>query len=258
MAFVNSGQLVGKTTGSGILQQGLLDRQRQDELDRQQQAELDRYRQTYAQGQQVGRSSGGGVYGTAEEAYTGATGRQVPQGDTASRASAVGGGNTGSGNIGQSAYEREKFAQLESRLQREEAMRREGVFSGLFRQASESTTPRASLDPILADETAARGAAFARAKEMAAQTARASLSSLEDVSAERGLMGSTIEAGEQGRAIGGARADINDFLREELMSDTKRAENVRNLRYQGDITQRGQDLSRQQSLLGLLAGSRLY
>ena len=148
--------------------------------------------------------------------------------------------------------------QLESQLRTSESQQRQSAFERLFGEAQSTTTPRVEYGGIGANEEAARGAAFARAKEQAGQTARASLSALEDVSAERGLMGSTLEASEQGRVAGGARADIQDFTREQLMQDLDRSREVANMTYQGGITQRGQDLSRQQALLGLLAGRGLY
>ena len=176
------------------------------------------------------------------------------------------------GLVGPGAFDRQQEMQFESDLRmkeqerqqaflREQASGRRSSMDALIGRFDKETNP-AQVEyqgPIQGQEDAARGAAFARAKEMAAMNARASMTALEDLGAEQGFTGSTMQAGEAGRVIGGARADIHDFIREQQISDTDRAREVANMRYQGGITQRGQDLGRQQqrqqailSLLGSL------
>ena len=132
---------------------------------------------------------------------------------------------------------------------REQAAGRQSSIDSLIGRFNNEVDP-AEVDyqgPIQAQEDAARGAAFARAKEMAAMNARASMSALEDTAADQGFTGSTMQAGEAGRIVGGARADVHDFIRGQQISDTDRAKEVANMRYQGGITQRGQTMGRQQS-----------
>lgn len=106
-----------------------------------------------------------------------------------------------------------------------------------------------------ADETAARGAAFARAKEQAGNTALSALRALQDFAAERGQTGSSMERQMIGDVVGGAAGDVNEFTREQLIQDLNRAADIADLQYQGGIAQRGQNLSMLPSLLGLI-GSR--
>ena len=70
-----------------------------------------------------------------------------------------------------------------------------------------------------------------------------------------GKQGSTVEGGMLSNVVGGARSEVNDFTRDQLISDLNRASGISDRNYQGDITQRGQDLSRQQSLLSMLTAS---
>lgn len=105
------------------------------------------------------------------------------------------------------------------------------------------------------DETAARAAAFARAKEQAGGTALASLRALQEVMANSGKMGSSQEAQGEEAIAGGAAGSVNDFTREQLMQDLNRAAQVGDRNYQGAITQRGQNLSMVPSLMGLITAS---
>lgn len=107
-------------------------------------------------------------------------------------------------------------------------------------------------------EKVAREAAFGRAKEQAGLNARASLMSLQNVVDDRGLTGSSIEAAEQGRAIGGAQSEMGQFINEQLVQDLDRAEEIANLKFQGGITQRGQNMGRNNALIALLDSGGLY
>ena len=84
------------------------------------------------------------------------------------------------------------------------------------------------------------------------------MTALQDVVDERGLMGSSIEAGQAGQIIGSAGGGLNEFLRDQAISESDRATNIADMEYQGQIQQRAQEMSRQQALLGLLAGGGLY
>mgnify|MGYP001575612534 FL=1 len=103
-------------------------------------------------------------------------------------------------------------------------------------------------------EQAARAAAFARAKDQAGQVARSALTSLQDLATDKGLgAGSTWEAANTGRIIGGAGGSLGELAREQAMLDAEQAGRAADLEFTGGITQRGQDLQRQQAIMGLLS-----
>lgn len=110
-------------------------------------------------------------------------------------------------------------------------------------------------------EQAARAAAFARAKEQAGGTARAAMTGLQGAMDNRGLTGSTgsgLESGGMADIMGGAAGAVNDTTREQLISDLNRYSGIADETYQGNITQRGQDLQQRQALLGLIGRGVQY
>jgi len=153
---------------------------------------------------------------------------------------------TGASAIGDDAYNEQQRMLLADKLSRE----RMASLSGMMGD----TAARVQM-PGGPDETAARSAAFARAKEQAGSTARSALMSLQGAIDERGMTGSSVEAGQAGGVIGGAANSVGDFTREQLIQDLNRASQIADMRYQGDITQRGQDMNRTQTLMGLMAGA---
>lgn len=169
-----------------------------------------------------------------------------------------GGTTSGTGTLSQPAFENQQQTQLEYALRKQESEAKQKRFDEIMSKlgvgqpvaARESRT----TGPSAEQEAASRNAAFARAKETAGQTARASMQTLQDVVDERGLTGSSVEAGKAGAIIGGASANIGDFLRDQAQSEAQRATDVADMEYQGQVQQRGQELARQQALLGLLVG----
>ena len=133
--------------------------------------------------------------------------------------------------------------------------KRLGAVQGLF-----GATPGGPASTIPAfDETGARAAAFARAKDQAGMTAHASLQALQDLMAERGLRGSTIEGSGIADILEGGAGGVNEFTREQLIQDLNRAAQVSDREASMGLTRRGQDLAYQQSLMALLnAGGALY
>ena len=111
---------------------------------------------------------------------------------------------------------------------------------------------------LVGNETAARAAAFARAKEQAGNTANAAMQALRGLYENQGTMGSTMEAARAGQVIGEAGAGVNQFTRDQLLSDLSRAADIEDLQYQGGITQRGQDVALKQALLALVNGGVIY
>lgn len=104
-------------------------------------------------------------------------------------------------------------------------------------------------------ESAARSAAFARAKEQAGQTAAASVEALKNVMAGSGRAGSSMEAEGLADVVSGARGEVNEFTRDQLIMDLARAAELADTQYQGRITQRGQNMSMTPSILGMLTAS---
>lgn len=149
---------------------------------------------------------------------------------------------------------RTKEMELAARLQADAETRR---ISNLSQISSAGGGGARVEHPAMADgaETAARNAAFARAKEQAGQTALATLKSIRGLSEDRGLMGSSIEASQFGGALGDAAGDINDFTREQYIQDLDRAGRISDLSYTGDIQQRGQDMQKLQSILSMISAS---
>lgn len=127
--------------------------------------------------------------------------------------------------------------------------------TGSAGMAPQVTMGGAQMSP---QEQAARAAAFARAKDQAGQTAVAGLQSQRDEIAARGMQGSTVEQQGIGDQIAGAAGGINHFTGEQLINDLNRYAGIADETYQGNITQRGQDLQSRQALLGLLGRGVSY
>lgn len=110
-----------------------------------------------------------------------------------------------------------------------------------------------------ANEQAARDAAFARAKEQSGQIAQSSLSALRNSLSRRGITGGGYAQMRGAEALAPATDRLQDFTREGMLQDYQRAGQISDREAAAALTRRGQDMSRQQSLLSLLsAGGRLY
>lgn len=129
--------------------------------------------------------------------------------------------------------------------------------TGAFNTAPQVTGggPSGQLSP---EETAARAAAFARAKDQAGMTANSALEGLRSATNARGIAGSSIEGEGMARILGGGAGEINDYTGAQLASDLGRSSQVSDRNYQGNITQRGQDLQARQALLALVNSGSLY
>lgn len=175
--------------------------------------------------------------------------------------------------ISQPAYEAQQQTQLQDQLTRGMMERQASLAQdawgrklGAIKQLGGSGQPgqpqiQHPSAGMGGQETGARAAAFARAKEIAGQNALAALRSIQQLSESTGTMGSTgpgLEGGMLADVVGGTAGAINDYGREQLIQDLNRAAQISDMQYQGGIVQRGQDLNRQQVLLGLLAGGGLY
>jgi hypothetical protein len=199
--------------------------------------------------------SGSGSYGGG----SGSGGYGSPGGVTGNPGSVVNSPGYGGGslNLSRDTYEEQQMLKMRAQLNDEAFSKR---LAALQSAGVGSTQPRIGSGNIAANEEAARAAAFARAKDRAGQTALSSLTALQNVLNSRGLFGSTEEARlSQGAMQGGANV-INEFTRDELMTDLNRAAEISDRNYAGDITQRGQDAAAKQSLLALInqASAGLY
>ena len=159
-------------------------------------------------------------------------------------------------------YAREDLLERD-RLNREGEDRRFGRFKEVADMPiggpGGSTGPSGPAGPAY-DENAARAAAFGRAKDTAGKNARASLTALREVMAERGgALGSNYEAAGTGAVLGESGGDVNDFIREQYIQDLNRAAGVADREAGANVTRRGQDMGYRQSLLALLNnGGGLY
>jgi hypothetical protein len=165
------------------------------------------------------------------------------------------GGTIDAGPIRRDTYEDALMLDKRAKLSDETFAKRLALLSGYMSSGEAGPAPDHSDTP---QAQAARAAAFARAKDINAQTARASLDSLRGIMSERGMLGSGLEAGEIGKTVERAEGGIGEFNRDQLMSDLDRISALEDRNYAGNLTRRGQDLSLKGSLLGLVNATSLY
>lgn len=174
-----------------------------------------------------------GALGTAQTSANGADYSVDPTGRTA---------------YSNSSDQERKTLELQSQLKAKDR----DSFLALMSGQQGATAPTVAAPSIQGNEQDARAAAFARAKDQAGKIARASLTSITENIAGRGIAGSGIEALRDAGAINGAEAPLQDLTRSQMISDNNRAADVSDMGYQGAIAQRGQDLSSRSSYLNLL------
>ena len=192
-----------------------------------------------------GSGSGGGYSGGSYGGGAGIPSTAAPAGNNIVTSPGYGGGNI---NLSRGSYEDQEMLRLRDQLG-------DANFDSRMKalmSASGSAAPQVGGGNIAANEEAARNAAFARAKDRAGQTALASLTALQNVMANRGMSSSTEEARAMGNSLQGGADVINEFSRDELMTDLNRAAQIGDRNYQGAITQRGQDMNAKQSLMALI------
>ena len=104
-------------------------------------------------------------------------------------------------------------------------------------------TPVGDIAPI--DTTAADEAAFARAKDVAGQTGRASLESLRGLMGETGQLGGGAETQATRDIVESAAGQVGDVNREQAIQKSERGFQTALANQQAKLTQRGQDLGAQ-------------
>lgn len=144
-----------------------------------------------------------------------------------------------------------------ARLQAEAEARRMAAIKGLFGQYGGNMSPHVG-GGMGADESAARAAAFARAKDQSAGTFRGATDALHSLAASGGYAGSGREAAQEQQFLGGSAMSLDDFTRDQLMTDLNRSSAIGDRNYAGNITQRGQDMSQLPAIFGLLSSRALY
>ena len=166
----------------------------------------------------------------------------------------------GGSSIVQPAYERQQQSLLDAELARQQWERQNTAreqqqaraLAALGGSTSGGGLPRIEYDT--AGEQQANAAAFARAKEMSGQNAQAAIQALKGAMEGRGLTGSTVEGQAMGGVIGGAGQGISNVIREQAIQDAQANARKTQTKYQGDITQRGQDLEAQRAIYSLIGG----
>jgi len=167
------------------------------------------------------------------------------------------------------AYEQQQQSILNANLANQQFQQQQAAAQQAFQQRMGVMQNMAGSAPgqvqyggqIADQEKAAQAAQFARAKELAGQNALAALQSFQGAMADRGLTGSTgptLESGGIERILGSAAGGVQDVIREQMLAGLQRAAQIADMQYQGGITQRGQDISRQQALLSLINSGTLY
>lgn len=172
------------------------------------------------------------------------------------------------GLITQNAYESQQQSTLDAQqqaardaLQQQyalEQMNKKNAFdvdrrrSMLQEFSSIGGTPLPTVQYDTAGQQAADNAAFARAKEMAGQNAQAAVQALKGAMDSRGMTGSTVEGQALSGVVGGAGQDISQFLTNQAMQTAEGNRRRAETQYQGNITQRGQDLDAQRAIYNLM------
>lgn len=128
-------------------------------------------------------------------------------------------------------------------------------FAMLSQAGGDSTGPGGGGPPATYDPTkvqSARDAAFARAKDIHGQTARASLDAIRNVLGERGFLGGGMEAGATANVVNNAAGGIGEFNRDQLTSDLDFATGVDNREYEARERAKDRNATYRNSLLGLV------
>lgn len=130
--------------------------------------------------------------------------------------------------------------------------RRQAALQALMAQSGGGSGAGAGGDgQIKFDEQAARDAAFARAKDRAGQTARASLNALREQMG--GNLGGALEQQRSAEIIGGAAGTLGDFERDQLGLDLNRAGEISDRNYAGGLEREKMAQDKLRSLYALFS-----
>lgn len=160
-------------------------------------------------------------------------------------------------DVTQGAYEGYQGNQQHANLQAGAEDRRWGMLQPLidkFMSHSSSSSSgqgpanikHVDLPGISGMEDAARRATLARAQDTAGQTGRAAMNSLSDLMGSRGLSGSNLHMADASGIINAGAEGMGEVTREQQINDLTNARQRASEQYEGDITQRGQDIAQDQ------------
>lgn len=103
------------------------------------------------------------------------------------------------------------------------------------------------------DSSAAEAAAFARAKDKIGLQTRGAIRGLQGELAGRGVLGSGVESSAIANVLNAGQGELGDVTREGAIQAAEREREQANLGYQGQLTQRSQNLSAMQHAQDLAA-----
>lgn len=148
----------------------------------------------------------------------------------------------------------ERQAKLQADAEARRMAQLQSMIGGLQTSFTSGGGANVPYQNVAAGEDAARNAAFGRAKDTAGETGRAALNSLMDIQGAKGITGSPLGVGQAGGVINEGARQLGDVNREQLIQDLNTARARASEQYQGGITQRGQNMQMQQSLMQPLLG----
>jgi hypothetical protein len=169
----------------------------------------------------------------------------------------------GAQSITQDGYENQELERLrtksnieemeaKARLSDEAFSKRMAMFSSSGGDSGGGDTGT-GVDPAVTE--AARAAAFARAKDQAGQTGRAALDAIQNVLGATGRLGGGYEADAKAAVVGGARADVNEFTRDQLMSDLDFLQAQDDRQFSANEKAKDRRAQERQSLLSMVSSS---
>jgi hypothetical protein len=147
----------------------------------------------------------------------------------------------------------------ERRRKIEDENRHISQMQALYKNLSPASEPEAQYGagaggPPGADPMqSSRDAIFARAKDKAGQLAASSLTALRNSMSANNTLGSGIERGETRRVLNDTNQNLGETVREQAVQEVGQRQHEADTQYQGQITQRGQNLQARQASLAALA-----
>ncbi len=196
-----------------------------------------------------GRGNPAGYYGGSERVSAEDPENQAGQ-------SAIGGSRTYNPVTGQTSYETQYGETTEQNLATRDKYnaaaeaRRAAALQQLMMQQGGGGAGTPSKGMAF-DEEGARAAAFARAKDQAGQTARASLDALREHLG--GNLGGAAEQQRSAEVIGGAAGNLGEFTRDQMIMDLARAGEIGDRNYAGDLEREKMANDQKQSLYALFS-----
>ena len=96
---------------------------------------------------------------------------------------------------------------------------------------------------VAPDTSAAQAAVFNRAKDQVGQETTGAMTALRSALAARGLLGAGVEGKATANVLTKGQQQLGDTTREQAIQEGQRLSDFAKLGYQGDIEQRGQDIT---------------